>query len=210
MASKYISLDNDINRLTTILSEVTETDIVYIYADSDKRKPQNAITYHHLDTIPQLEKAGQIKTLYLGRNIDENAPGYGALPYYQVKILIEERTEQMEVWPLNFKWVDKTTFRAGEFGEIEFFVNSNRLNIFKILTEKKFDWAEVREIYNKTKIKEADIRTTINHITKRLNNLDNESERHLTIIPRKKAPGAYRLTIVSKQNLESSIPSIVS
>lgn len=200
MTSKYISLKDDVNRLTAILSGITETDIVDIYAESDKRKPQNAITYHHLESVSQLKKAGQIEILDFNKNVDENAPDYLAPPHYQVRILIKEKIEKMEVWPLNFKWIDKTTFRAGEFGEISFNSSSNRLKIFEILVEKKFGWAEIREIHNRTKIKEADIRTTINHITERLKNPDSKLD--LTIIPREKTPGAYRLTVASK--LETS------
>lgn len=197
MSSKYTPLKDDINRLTAILSNITETDTVHIYADSDKRKPQNAVTYYHLDTVPQLEKAGQITILDFDKNVDENAPGFLAPPYYRVQILIKEQTEKIEVWPLNFKWIDKTTFRAGIFGEISFSSGSNRLKIFEILTEKKFGWAEVKEIHNRTDIAEADIRTTINHIVERLKNPDIKLGRYLTIIPRKKAPGAYRIKFFS-------------
>lgn len=199
MTSVYVSLKDDVNRLTAILSEITDTDVVYIYPDTDKRKPQNAITYYHLDAVPQLEKAGQLKILDNDRNVDERAPNHVAPLYYQVKILVRDQAKKLELWPINFKWIDKTTFRAGEFDEVTFSSGSNRLKIFQILTEKKFGWAEVREIHNRTGISEADIRTTLNQIDERLKQMDNVTERRLAIVPRKNVPSAYRLTVVSKQ-----------
>lgn len=164
----------------------------------DPNKPQASLWTTIIDKLEIAEKADtQIrifpqKFIYLRDTLKQIVSKQSPKKNEQDKKQYEESVE----WPEDFRWEGKT-FVFGEYGKIDF-KSKDRRHIFKTLTDKKGDWATIREM--KSEKDAGYVRSTIKQIEDRL---PKKVKEHIIIIStrdddseEKPNVGAYKIKIL--------------
>jgi len=121
--------------------------------------------------------------------------------------------DQAIEWSNEFEWINSTDFKFGGYGKVRF-KQSNRLILFRELTEAKGNWVKVRKMAEKINSTDNIVRATLSGIKERL---EGATGRRLTIVSRQEensnnqqAQGAYRIKLRTNLNSDLLITPIRS
>ncbi len=102
------------------------------------------------------------------------------------------------IWSDKLAWDGKKKFLIGERGDVEFNAeSSDRISLFRMLTEAKGKWVPVKEMAEKVKKPERDVRVVMGQIQKEMLH-----DKVIEIVPRneKGEQGAYRIELLIPPN----------